>query len=136
MTMNNMDEPRCLLVATMDVDLLRLLEGILEHDGYRVVGVSSGKDSVSGALAQVPDALILDYDLSDMNGDEVLKNLQSFSSTRSIPAILLINSSTTVKGLTSFRVGSDQILQKPFTLLALSRALERVVKTAPRAGAT
>ena len=72
--------------------------------------------------------------LQDLSADEILKNLQSFGTTRNIPAILLISGSTDLKNLTSFRPGKDQILKKPFTLQALTKTLSRVVADKPRAG--
>jgi two-component system response regulator PrrA len=122
-------KPR-VLVASPDRDWCRLLEMVLGRIGYGVSSSPSGRELISTAVAQCPQAIILDRELPDLAGEEVLKGLRAFEATRSIPAILLIRRQLDPGGVTVLRADRDQILEKPFSLKALCGSLDRALHRA------
>ncbi len=67
---------------------LRILEGMLRKD-YEIIMATSGFEGIDAARKQLPDLILLDYDMPVMGGRETLKNLREGEDTKDIPVIFL-----------------------------------------------
>ncbi len=127
-------EARRVLVASRDRDARRLLAVGLRRGGFEVALAATGKEVVSGAVAKPPAVVVLERDLPHLRGDEALKNLESFASTRQVPAIFMIDHSREVEPLALLRPSSDRtirVVRKPFSMKKLLEAIETAL-AAPR----
>jgi DNA-binding response OmpR family regulator len=120
-------EGQRLLVADQDPEVLTLLEKSLALQGYQVQVASDGQ----AALAQVdeyePDLILLDTQLPEVDGYEVIRRLKSDDSTRSIPIIVLTGSSVD-KERDKVRVLGMQVSQyvaKPLSIEMLIREIQK-----------
>ncbi len=113
------------LVASGDADLRMLLEAALSLHGFRVALADNGKDAVSRAVGGLPDCLILESDLPVLSGLEVLRNLRALGATQRLPVIFLARRPGELDEVPLLLAGTDQILEKPFTLKKLLGALHR-----------
>lgn len=86
------------LVIEDNADNMKLMTFILEKNGYRTIGAISGKDGIELAFKEKPDFIILDIQLPDMNGLEVLKEIRKSKINGNIPII----------AVTSFAMGGDR----------------------------
>ena len=77
-----------ILVVDDDHDSRVICEIILSRQGYRVLGSSNGEDALRLAIAELPDAVILDIALPDMDGWTVTERLAAQVATTRIPIIL------------------------------------------------
>lgn len=77
------------LIVDDEPDVLRLLDLELSHEGYTVLKASSGQEAVHKADLFIPDMIVMDILMPDMNGGQVLQELKSNLKTRNIPVIFL-----------------------------------------------
>lgn len=61
------------------------------QEGYDIVQAENGKDGLDLAKAQLPDIILLDIILPQMDGFTVLKELKAEANTKDIPVVLLTN---------------------------------------------
>jgi CheY-like chemotaxis protein len=68
---------------------LRWLNGVLEPAGFSVTSAGGGRDGIDLAKASLPDLILLDLMMPDVNGFDVVEALYADQSTRSIPIMIL-----------------------------------------------
>jgi len=76
-------------VLVVDDDPLtrRVVQHYLEHAGYRVISTGSGREAMELARQELPQLILLDMMLPDMDGPTVLEQLQKTQATTAIPVI-------------------------------------------------
>ena len=105
--------PQILLVDDNPTNL-QVLYQTLEGHGYRLLAARSGKDAISIAQRAVPDLILLDVMMPDMDGFETCARLKADSVTRDCAIIFLsawTESSEKVRGL---ELGAVDFVNKPF----------------------
>lgn len=95
--------------------------------GWEVVTASSGREGMAKALAQQPDAILLDVMMPDQDGPTTFLQLQANSATQHIPVILL-----TAKALAGDRrmfadLGVASVIAKPFEPMFLASQVAKVL---------
>lgn len=80
--------PPTILVVDDDHDSRVICEIILTRQGYRVLGSANGEHALLTAFAELPDAVILDIALPDLDGWTVTQRLAEQAATARIPVIL------------------------------------------------
>ena len=103
----------------------RVLEAVLHAGGYRVLSVQNGAAPRAGISAYMPDLLLLDLGLPDMDGIALLKELRGWSR---LPVIVVSARSTERDKILALDCGADDYITKPFSspeLLARMRAVLR-----------
>lgn len=103
----------------------RVLEAVLHAGGYRVLSVQNGAAARAGISAYMPDLLLLDLGLPDMDGIALLKELRGWSR---LPVIVVSARSTERDKNLALDCGADDYITKPFSspeLLARMRAVLR-----------
>ena len=105
-----------------DEDDIREVAGIsLEAvGGGRVSSASCGREGIEKALAERPDAILLDVMMPDIDGPTTFARLQEDPSTRDIPVILLTAKAQEVDRQRFEELGVTGMLTKPFDPMALS----------------
>ncbi len=107
------DSPSVLVVD--DSDLLRnILREELEAEGYRVSVAGDGEKALCLARDILPDVILLDIILPDMDGYEVCRELKSDAFTSQIPVLILSSRNELKDKLAGFEAGADDYLTKPF----------------------
>lgn len=99
---------------------------------YQVLQASSGADALACARQDMPDLILLDQNLPDMNGVEVCKRLKDNPETARIPIIILTDSTDSSTKIKALRAGVDGFMSKPLdelNLLARVRSLLRARDT-------
>ncbi len=114
---------------------LRLLAGILTGHGYKVRAVPSGKLALAGIRTSLPDLILLDIMMPEMDGYEVCKQLKADAATRDIPVIFISAISDVLDKVKAFAVGGVDYITKPFQVeevlarLETHLALQKLQKT-------
>ena len=122
-----MDNRECILVVDDDFMNLRVVEHILK-DEFEVIGVNSGEECLSYIQKTVPDMILLDLYMPDMNGFEVLERLKSDDRFKDIPVIFLTaddDKQTEVKG---FQAGALDFVTKPFIAEIVRQRVNRLME--------
>jgi DNA-binding response OmpR family regulator len=116
-----------ILVVEDDPDMARILRDNLEHEGYAVVVVGTGRDALKALHALSIDLVLLDLRLPDADGFDLCKELSKNPS--SPPVIIVSARSQQEDRVRGFRVGADDYVTKPFNTAEL---LERIRRTLRR----
>ena len=118
---------KILLVEDHPANVEMLTMG-LEFLGYAVTVAGDGNEAVEMASSQLPDLIVMDILLPNMNGLEAASRIRSNPKTRAIPilaATALAMPGDMEKCLES---GCDAYLAKPFTPKQLAAAIEKLLK--------
>ena len=81
-------QPKTIFVVDDDSNYLSVIDHWLSSS-YQVSCFTSGKDLISGLSATMPDLILLDYEMPEMDGRELIKNVRSNPATEKIPIIFL-----------------------------------------------
>ena len=124
--------PPTLLVIDDDEDLQRLIKTYFKMEGLATRAALKGADIVT-ALREppLPDAILLDINLPDANGFEILGRLRQHPVLKSIPVIMLTVEATREAVLKGLQGGADGYVTKPFEQDQLIAAVKAVLGTLP-----
>jgi two-component system KDP operon response regulator KdpE len=100
-----------ILVIDDEPQILRAVRTILVEKGYRITTARTGEEGLALAAATLPDVVILDLGLPDMDGLEVCSRLRAWTQ---IPIIVLSVRDTERDKTTVLDRGADDYLTKPF----------------------
>ena len=117
-----------ILIVEDEQDIADLIVFNLEREGYRVESVSSGEDGLSRAKSALPDLIVLDIMLPEMNGLDVCRALRSDRTTQSIPIIMLTARDEEIDVVTGLEVGADDYITKPFSPKVLVARIRAVLR--------
>ncbi len=102
-----------ILLVEDDLVALEMIEGFLTKCGFEVEGVSTATDAVSYLSNHHYDLLILDINLPDYTGYEVLKTLKN---QRTLPIIVVSADNNTSAKIIAFKYGAKDYMVKPIDL--------------------
>ncbi|PZV16332.1 MAG: response regulator [Leptolyngbya sp.] len=94
---------------------------------WEVMVASSGEDAIQAAIAQVPDAILLDVSMPGMNGLETLQHLQRHPQTISIPVIFLTAKVQPNEQLQYKQLGVAGLIVKPFDPIQISQEISQLL---------
>jgi len=126
-----LDDPggRSVLIVDDDEGIRKLLRVELEPYGIRVLEAAGGREGIEIARREVPDAILLDVLMPDLDGWETLRALKESAETRSIPVLILSVVEDRALGLS---VGAFDYILKPLNRPDLFATLERAGVLAAR----
>lgn len=102
-----------ILIVDDDLDSLKLIGLMLQRHGYEVIAANAGNQAITKALHELPDLIILDVMMPDMNGYEVCRRLKTNDSTENIPIIMFTAKTLIDDKVAGFEAGADDYLTKP-----------------------
>lgn len=102
------------LVVDDDPDILRLVETVLERDGFIVETATSSADLFRKLPQFKPELLILDLQLPDEDGFAILKKLKANPVTVGLPVVMLTVQSVDSYKIAGLEIGADDYIVKPF----------------------
>jgi serine phosphatase RsbU (regulator of sigma subunit) len=103
-----------ILIVDDTPDNLRLLSQILTEQGYRVRAVTSGSRALASVEASLPDLILLDIRMSEMDGYEVCERLKTDARAKDIPIIFISALNEIQDKVKAFTVGGVDYVTKPF----------------------
>ncbi len=126
--------PKTILVVDDYPDILISVKQVLEDSTgrYRVIGVDSGEKCLKMLQEnQIPDLILLDIMMPQMNGWDVAARIKENDRWRSVPIVFL-----TAKGdemsMGIGRLGSEDYIVKPFDIMKLKDSVIRILNTPPK----
>lgn len=125
---------RKILVVDDEAVLIETIAYNLEQAGYQVITAADGASALEAAQREVPDLIILDIMLPEMDGLEVCRQLRRESSSATTPIMMLTAKDEEIDKVVGLEVGADDYVTKPFgrrELLARVRALLRRAEYTP-----
>ena len=126
-----MDQKKQILVVDDEPDIVNIVSMMLEKEGFCVSSASNGIEALSSVKESKPDVIILDRNMPEMGGDEVMTRLKESPETSSIPIILLTSLDKYEDVSGGYGMGADGYITKPFTHSQISNGLRLVLTLRP-----
>jgi len=116
-----------ILVVDDDVRMLRMMQRILELEGYRVLTTSSGKAALDVFDEETPDLVLLDIMMPIIDGYTLCQRIQEFSR---IPIIMVTARSKDEEKVWGLDAGADDYVTKPFSAKELAARVRAALRRA------
>ena len=100
----------------------------LEQTGFQARGFADGPSMLKALDAEIPDLIILDIMMPEMDGTEVLKNLRSNAKHNDIPVIMATAKGTEMDKIIGLNSGADDYLVKPFGVMEMVARVNAVLR--------
>jgi signal transduction histidine kinase/ligand-binding sensor domain-containing protein/DNA-binding response OmpR family regulator len=117
-----------ILIIEDNHELRNYLKNLLNNE-YRIVTASNGKQGLETALTIIPDLIITDIMMPQMDGLEVCRQLKKDIETRHIPVILLTALNEPEKQIGGYKTGADAYITKPFDENILLAQIESLIRS-------
>ena len=102
-----------ILVVDDDLQTVKLVGLVLDRQGYEITAARRGEEALEKARNELPDLIILDVMMPDMNGYEVSRQLRADPETADLPILMFTAKSGVQDKVTGFEAGADDFLTKP-----------------------
>lgn len=127
----NRIKDRHILVVDDEERIVRFIRLNLEHDGFRVSEAYNGTQAINKIRSQLPDLVLLDVMMPDMDGFEVLRIVREVSS---VPVIMLTAKGEEDDRVRGLELGADDYITKPFSPRELASRVRAVLRRTESAG--
>jgi DNA-binding response OmpR family regulator len=108
-----------ILIIEDDVDIADMLNAYFRVQGYDVEVANWGEDGVKSVQTKIPDLVILDIRLPDIDGFEVAHRLRTSHRTKAVPIIFLTERRDRKARLQGLELAADDYITKPFDIQEL-----------------
>jgi DNA-binding response OmpR family regulator/nitrogen-specific signal transduction histidine kinase len=115
-----------ILIIEDDAEIRMLLNDIL-RDQYEVIQAANGMEAFEIIQNRIPDIILCDIIMPEVNGVEVVRRLKSQELTAHIPIIFLSSEGSIERQIEGIQVGADAYLTKPFHTRHLEVTIEQVL---------
>jgi two-component system KDP operon response regulator KdpE len=122
---------RSILVVDDEERIARFIRLNLEHDGFQVIEAYRGMKAIQALRDEMPDLVILDVMMPDLDGFEVLKMIREISTT---PVIMLTAKGEEDDRVRGLELGADDYMTKPFSPRELVSRVRAVLRRTEAAG--
>ncbi|HBS63681.1 MULTISPECIES: twitching motility response regulator PilH [Stenotrophomonas] len=116
---------RILIVDDSPSQLLGI-QRIVEKLGHEILTATDGAAGVEAAKAELPDLVLMDVVMPNLNGFQATRTLSRDAATKHIPVILVTTKDQDTDRMWGMRQGAKAYITKPFSEDELSEVLERV----------
>lgn len=121
-----------ILVVEDDFDISNMLRIYFSGQGYEVQVAPRGGDALQMTRKQLPNLIVLDIMLPDMNGYDVCRELRETTRTSHIPIIFLTQKDERSDKITGLELGADDYITKPFDIEELKLRVQNAISAANR----
>lgn len=119
-----------LLVVEDDFDISNMLRIYFDSQGYETIIATRGEEALDICRRKLPNLVILDIMLPDINGYEVCRSLRNNLRTSHIPIIFLTQRDERSDQIAGLELGADDYITKPFDLQLLLLRVEGALRRA------
>ena len=116
-----------ILVVDDDERNVRVLNAMLNAEGYATVSAATGKEALQMAEKEIPGLILLDVMMPDMNGFEVVEKLKALPATCKIPIVMVTALDDRESRLYALQAGADEFISKPVDRTELSLRIKNIL---------
>ncbi len=128
-SLKNTQMTKKILIVEDNIDLIHVLGLALELEGYEIIRATDGKQALNMAASKLPDLILLDLSLPDMDGLEVARQTRQNSKTHSIPILATTGRASFKNREEYLQIGCNDYISKPFTPKELVAIIEKLLVT-------
>jgi len=114
-----------ILVVDDEKRMVRFIQLNLEQDGFQVVTAYNGEEALDQVRTQLPDLVLLDIMMPDINGFQVLEKIREVST---VPVIMLTAKGEEDDRVRGLELGADDYITKPFSPRELVSRIKAVLR--------
>jgi len=118
---------RKIMVVDDSASMRKMLSETLTQAKYKVLDVIDGKEALSKALIFLPNVIITDLNMPNVDGIELIRRLRSHPSFKFTPIVMLTTESEEAKKLEGKAVGATGWIVKPFNPEQLLAVIKKVL---------
>lgn len=117
-------------VAVIDDDkgLVSTIKEFLEARDFAVVEAYGGKSGIDLVLDEKPDLVILDINMQDMDGRDVIAKLKRDEDVKDIPVIMLTGKGEQFERSQGMEMGAEEYIVKPCSMDYLASQISRIIE--------
>jgi DNA-binding response OmpR family regulator len=122
-----MKSPEAKLILAVDdnIKITRFVRMNLELEGYRVSEAANGMEALNKTREELPDLVLLDVMMPDMDGFETLQHIREISN---VPVIMLTVKNEEEDKVRGLELGADDYVTKPFSARELSSRIKALLR--------
>ncbi|MBE0687408.1 MAG: response regulator [Anaerolineaceae bacterium] len=125
-----------ILIIDDDQEIGEMLNSYFEVQGYQVSTINWGEDGLNACLEKIPDIVLLDIRLPDLDGYEIVKRLKNNRRTQSVPIIFLTEKHQREDRLRGLSMQVEDYITKPFDIQELRLRVRNVLMRYRRSSLT
>lgn len=125
-----------ILVVEDDIDISKMLKIYFDSQGYEVLVANRGVEALDICRIKVPNVVVLDIQLPDIDGYEVCRSLRSNTRTSYVPIIFLTQKDDRSDKIAGLELGADDYVTKPFDIEELKLRVEGAIRRSQREALT
>jgi two-component system, OmpR family, response regulator VicR len=123
------DDPKRLVYIEDEVEMIDLVRLILGRRGYEVIGANGGTEGLDVVRRELPDLVLLDLMMPDLDGWEVFQQMKAEEATRKIPVVVVTAKAQTIDRVLGLHIAKvDDYISKPFSPQELIHSVEKVLE--------
>ncbi len=123
-----MEHISTVLIVDDDAGARDTLEALLFREGYRLDFAHNGQQGLEKAAAIIPDLILLDIMMPEMDGFEVCRRLRSSDTLAEVPVIMVTALDDRDSKLRGIEAGADEFVSKPFDRTELRMRIRTVIR--------
>ncbi len=120
---------KTVLLAEDEPNIVESITFLLERAGFDVIVAADGRQALVTALDKLPDVLVLDLMLPELDGYEVLRNLRADPDGAKLPVLMLTAKGQRIDRETALECGADLFMTKPFANAEITAAVMKLAET-------
>ncbi|HMQ50828.1 MAG TPA: response regulator [Anaerolineae bacterium] len=117
-----------ILVVEDDPDISKMLRIYFDSQGYEVLVAVRGSEALEICRKKLPNVVVLDIQLPDIDGYEVCRSLRSNTRTSYVPIIFLTQKDERSDKIAGLELGADDYITKPFDIEELKLRVEGAIR--------
>jgi CheY-like chemotaxis protein len=119
------------LVVDDNDDSVRIVQAIVLSAGFEVTIARNGREALDAVARSIPELIVMDVMMPEMDGLEALNTLRSSPRTSRIPVILITAKTQDSDVISGYQGGADYYMTKPFTAKQLLLGIRLVLGKEP-----
>ena len=125
-----MERPTKKIVYVEDeLEMIDLVKLILHRKGYEVIGAEGGQEGLDIIRQEIPDLVLLDLMMPDIEGWDVYQQIRADDSTKHIPVIIVTAKAQNIDRVLGLHIAKvDDYISKPFSPQDLVLSIEKVLE--------
>ena len=123
-----MAEKQLIICVEDEPEVTELVQIILQREGYEVLGAKGGQEGLDLIREKLPDLILLDLMMPDVDGWEVYQQLQAEEATTNIPVIVVTAKAQSIDKVLGLYIAKvDDYITKPFKPSELVQRVKEVL---------
>ena len=116
-----------------ELEMIDLVKLILNRKGYEVIGAAGGREGLDIIRDVLPDLVLLDLMMPDIEGWEVYQQMRADDATKHIPVIIITAKAQNIDKVLGLHIAKvNDYISKPFSPQDLVTSVEKVFESIPQ----